>query len=328
MRDKLIRKAVLLRRNPETTAAWEYPNNAQQGYDFIALLAAIRIHLPEDRYILTTALPASKAVLQYIDFKVAAEYLDHLNLMAYDFFGPWSSKSGHHAQLYSLNRDDTSGSSGVAYLLSHGFPARKILLGVPTHGRSFLGVAGAGHRFRGGGGEDGAFEYHQLPRPGCAETVDKRHVAAVCLGGDGGFVTYDNPETVKTKAGFCKQKGLAVSPKSSSRVCIIPRLLFPLLPAFWRWFLSLGAVGSQNKTWQILRRVCRTLAYRCLLGAFLLERTSRFQRKIEKSDCRRLPCPTHLLGEVLIACLLYVLLSQLCQLSRLGTEARERKQRP
>lgn len=131
--------------------------------------------------------------------------------MAYDFFGPWSSRSGHHAQLYSMNREETSGSSGVGHLISHGFPARKILLGIPTHGRSFLHAAGPGHRFRGGGGEDGAFEYHQLPRTGCAETVDKRHVVATCIGGDGGFITYDNPETVKTKAGFCKQKGLAVS---------------------------------------------------------------------------------------------------------------------
>lgn len=238
-RSKLIRKAVLLRRNPETTVAWEYPSDAQQGYDFTALLAAIRIHLPEDRYTLTAALPASKAVLQYIDFRVAAEYLDHLNLMAYDFFGPWSSRSGHHAQLYSMNREDTSGSSGVAHLMSHGFPARKILLGIPTHGRSFLQAAGPGHRFRGGGGEDGAFEYHQLPRPGCSESVDKRHVAAMCLGGDGGFVTYDNPETVKTKAGFCKQKGLAVSSSPEAHLYQDFVVVFPFFLLFGRSFLSL-----------------------------------------------------------------------------------------
>ena len=196
---------------PIAKVAWEYPSDAQQGHDFIALLAAIRIHLPEDQYILTAALPASKIVLQHIDFGQAAEYLDQINLMAYDFFGHWSTRSGHHAQLYAMNREETSGSSGVGHLISHGFPARKILLGIPTHGRSFLHAAGPGHRFRGGGGQDGTFEYHQLPRTGCTETEDRRHVAATCLGGDGGFVTYDNPETVTTKAMFCKQKGLAVS---------------------------------------------------------------------------------------------------------------------
>jgi chitinase len=31
------------------------------------------------------------------------------------------------------------------------------------------------------------------------------------VGGDGGFVSYDNPETVRAKAAFAKQKGLGVS---------------------------------------------------------------------------------------------------------------------
>ena len=187
-----------------------FPSNAQQGTDFLALLAAIRIHLPAERFILTTVLPATRATLQFVDFKAAAEYLDYINLMAYNFFGPWSPISGHHAQLYAMNKEETSGSFGVAYLMSHGFPANKILLGIPTHGRSFLNAAGPGQRFQGGGGEQGAFEYNQLPLPGTREAIDKRHVAAQCIGGDGGFVTYDNAETVKTKAGFCKQKGLAV----------------------------------------------------------------------------------------------------------------------
>lgn len=190
---------------------WEYPCNPQQGADFLALLAAVRIHLTEDRYLLTAALPAGKAVLQNIDLKSAAGYLDFVNLMAYDFFGSWTHKSGHQAQLYSTAKDETSGSSGVQYLISHGFPAKKILLGIPVYGRSFLNTTGPGHKFKGSGGEDGAFEYRDLPRRGTKEQVDKRAVAAQCVGGDGGFVTYDNPDTVKVKANFCRQKGLGVS---------------------------------------------------------------------------------------------------------------------
>jgi chitinase len=167
--------------------------------------------MPEDRYILSAALPATSAVLQFIDFRRAADYLDYVNLMAFDFFGTWTSRSGHHSQLYAMNKDETSGSSGVSHLMSHGFPAKKILLGIPTYGRSFLGAAGPGHRFKGGGGSAGMFEYGQLPRPKCKEAVDKRHVSAQCIGADGGFVSYDNPDTVKVKAKYCKQKGLAVS---------------------------------------------------------------------------------------------------------------------
>ncbi|KAI9171812.1 Endochitinase B1 [Paramyrothecium foliicola] len=188
--------------------AWEYPNDAKQGRDFLALLAAIRMYLPEDRYILTVALPANKAILQFIDLRATADYVDHVNLMAYDFFGSWSSKTGHHAQLYAMSRDESSVASGVGYVMLQEFPPKKILLGIPVYGRSFLQAAGTGQSFNGGGGKDGTFEYNQLPRPGCKEMVDKRHLAAQCIGGDGGFVTYDNPETVGAKAAFCKQKGL------------------------------------------------------------------------------------------------------------------------
>lgn len=192
------------------SVVWEYPCTPEQGRDFLALVAAIRIHLPEDRYLLTATLPAVKPVLQNIDLRQTAEYLDTLNLTAYDFFGHWTHKSGHHAQLYAMNKDEPSGAAGVKDLMSSGVPGKKILLGIPLFGRSFLGVAGPGHKNRGAGGKDGSFEYNQLPRKGTKEQVDKRAVAAQCVGADGGFVTYDNPDTVKMKATFCKQKGLGV----------------------------------------------------------------------------------------------------------------------
>lgn len=167
---------------------------------------------------LTAALPAAKFFLQNIDLRRTAEYLDVINLIAYDFFGQWTHKTGHHAQLYTTNKDEPSGASSVQYIMASGVPGKKILLGIPLFGRSFLHVTGPGHKNRGTATEDGSFEYNQLPRKGTKEQVDKRAVAAQCVGGDGGFVTYDNPDTVRVKAAFCKQKGLGV------------RLIFPLHP--------------------------------------------------------------------------------------------------
>ncbi|ROV89173.1 hypothetical protein VSDG_08839 [Cytospora chrysosperma] len=191
---------------------WQYPTDPQEGTGFLALLAAVRLYLPEEHYLLTAALPASCPILANIDLRRAAEYLDLLNLVAYDFYGPWSSRSGHHAQLYPSSKDDsTSVSSTVSYLLSQGFPAQKTLLGIPLFGRSFVAVPGPGHRSKGsapGSNGDGTFDYSQLPRRGTKEQLDKRACAAFCVGGDGGFVSYDNPDTVKQKAAFCRQKGL------------------------------------------------------------------------------------------------------------------------
>lgn len=191
---------------------WEYPCDEQQGSDFLALLAATRTYLSEDQYLLTAALPANKAVLQCINLGEAALYLDFINLTAYDFFGSWTPRTGHQSQLYAMSKDETSASTGVGYLMQAGVPGKKILLGIPLFGRSFLHATGPGQKFKGVGGEDGSFEYKDLPRRGTKEQIDKRSVAAQCVGGDGGFVTYDNPDTVKMKAAFCKQKGLGVSP--------------------------------------------------------------------------------------------------------------------
>lgn len=191
--------------------AWEYPSDSGQGQDFISLLETIRIYLPRDEYILSAALPANKIMLECVNLERTANYLDLLNLMTYDFYGSWTPLSGHHAQLYSASKDEPSAASIVQCVMSRGFPAKKVLLGIPAYGRSFLHASGPGQKFRGGGGEDGTFEYQQLPRKGCRETVDKRACAATCVGGDGGFVSYDNPDTVKMKAAFCKQKALGVS---------------------------------------------------------------------------------------------------------------------
>lgn len=135
--------------------------------------------------------------------------------MAYDFHGSWSQTAGHHAQLFSPSPDEASGSAAVEYVLSLGFPTKKILLGVPVYGRSFLGASKHGDAYHGTAGEEGTFEYKELPRPEAHETVDTQRVAATCIGGDGGFVSYDNVQTVKLKGEFCKKRKLGVCVASS-----------------------------------------------------------------------------------------------------------------
>jgi chitinase len=110
-----------------------------------------------------------------------------------------------------MAKDETSGAAGVQHLLTAGVPGKKILLGIPLFGRSFLHATGPNQKYKGLGGLEGSFEYNTLPRRGTREQVDKRLATAQCVGADGGFVSYDNPDTVKMKAAFGKQKGLGVS---------------------------------------------------------------------------------------------------------------------
>lgn len=104
-----------------------------------------------------------------------------------------------------------SGAAAVEYICSMEFPGEKILLGIPVYGRSFIGAAAAGDKYWNTGGDGGIYEYKALPRPGTVEEVDLEIAAAYCVGGDGGFVTYDNPATVSLKGQYCKDQNLGVS---------------------------------------------------------------------------------------------------------------------
>ncbi|CAK7223880.1 hypothetical protein SBRCBS47491_005358 [Sporothrix bragantina] len=192
--------------------SWTFPMDEQQAADFASLLAQVRMYLGEDNYYLTATMAAGKESLRMFDLPSIASYVDLINLAAYDYYGFWSATSGHHAQLYAVGKDETSGASSVQYLMSHGVPSKKILLGIPLYGRSFVGpsTTGPNQQFTAyAGSEGGTFEYHSLPRPGTHEHVNKRVVGAQCVGGDGGFVSYDNPETVREKGEFARQKSLA-----------------------------------------------------------------------------------------------------------------------
>ena len=133
--------------------------------------------------------------------------------MTYDFSGPWTPHAGHHAQLYTPRTPHSDAAalscdSAVAYLLRQGVPGRKILLGVPAYGRSFRGASGPGDGYDGCAGEEGTFEYRDLPRPGAEVRFDERVGAVCCVGGDAGFVSYDDVRCVRAKAGFARAKGL------------------------------------------------------------------------------------------------------------------------
>ncbi|KFY22107.1 hypothetical protein V493_06844 [Pseudogymnoascus sp. VKM F-4281 (FW-2241)] len=237
-RDNFARSANLLVREARLDGIdidWQHPDDAQQGSNFLSLLATVRLYLPLEDYTVVVPLPTNSWALQHIDLPKIEEYVDLVNLTAYDFSGPWRPTAGHHAQLYRAQEGENSGSAAVEHILSTGFPAKKILLGIPVYGRSFIGATAPGDQYHSNGGDDGIFEYKALPRPGTQEVVDTERCAAVCVGGDGGFVTYDNPETVAMKGRYCKEQGLGVS---------LPLLLSPMLSlAFGRCMDRDGNLG-------------------------------------------------------------------------------------
>lgn len=73
---------------------------------------------------------------------VCLSYLDFINLMAYDFHGKWEREAGHNAPLYASSLDSEwqkqlSVDNAATMWVKLGAPKEKLIIGMPTYGRSF-----------------------------------------------------------------------------------------------------------------------------------------------------------------------------------------------
>lgn len=75
--------------------------------------------------------------------------VDEVQVMAYDFSGPWSLPGPHSSYEQAIGTGNTSASTGLAYWEAYrGWPKSKILLGVPFYGRDFDVNQGEGISWR------------------------------------------------------------------------------------------------------------------------------------------------------------------------------------
>jgi chitinase len=129
---------------------WEFPGYAPHNGtpadrdNFTLLLRTLRDTLDAlgtangTRLLLTAALPSDSARAAAMDVRRVAALLDFLNIMTYDYHGPWDPLAGHNAPLYT---DGVGGlsvhGSFTLYHEFYGIPADKITLGVPFYGHSY-----------------------------------------------------------------------------------------------------------------------------------------------------------------------------------------------
>jgi chitinase len=130
---------------------WEFPveggpdpGTAEDPENFTKLLLELRAGLDSlDRhYELTLATTQNPNRVQYLEIPKIAPVLDFINVMTYDFAGPWvkSIPTGHNAPLYQNPNNPTATASlftvnaAVASYLDAGLPRDKLVLGVPFYG--------------------------------------------------------------------------------------------------------------------------------------------------------------------------------------------------
>ena len=203
---------------------WEYPIDFQQASNMVLLLQAVRSALDayarrieiKYHFLLTVASPAGPANYEAMHLKDMDKYLDHWNLMAYDYAGSWSTLTGHQANLMPSTEDPASTpfstSHAIKDYISAGVPASKILLGMPIYGRAFQGTSGLGQSYSGvgpGSWENGIWDYKDLPRSGAKEMYDASAEASYSY--DAGarvLVSYDNLAEAGRKAEWIVHEGL------------------------------------------------------------------------------------------------------------------------
>ncbi len=130
---------------------WEFPDRPEDRANFVALLKEFRQQLNAlgKGHILTAALPAGEQNFFHIDLPAAAAQLDFINLLSFDYNGPFNNHTGFVSPLVQTKFDPNPQFNitfTVDSYLHAGVPADKILMGIPfySYGWAITGTSAPG----------------------------------------------------------------------------------------------------------------------------------------------------------------------------------------
>jgi chitinase len=209
---------------------WEYPG--MQGEDnvfrtedrenFTLMFQAIREALDElatktgKSYQLTTALPSFPRLFSVTEMGKVSQYIDYVNIMAYDFYVSGDT-AGHHSNLFASENYEREDSGDKAYTLfrKEGVPAEKLVLGIPFYGRSWLmktddnkginrqvdsTVRGGGYTF---------IKDSMMTRPGFVRLWDEKAKAPYLWNAETRqLVSFDDEESIKYKCEYVRERNM------------------------------------------------------------------------------------------------------------------------
>ena len=212
---------------------WEYPkrNDRENFVNFLKeLREAFEFEAEETNNVrleLSAAVPVGPDnVRDGYDVPAVSKWLDFINLMAYDFHGKWEKQAGHNAPLYPPSSDSEwrkqlSVSFAAQMWTRLGAPKEKLVIGMPTYGRSFTltnrnnyivnseakdgGTAGEYTR------EAGFLSYYEVCEMllnGASYVWDDEMQVPYLVQGDQ-WVGFDDEKSIRNKMNWIKTQGYA-----------------------------------------------------------------------------------------------------------------------
>ncbi len=124
---------------------WEVPVAPHDTQNCVMLMQAMRVQFPAPKYLLSMAIPSDpRSYGSGFDVPSLAPNLDFINVMTYDFHGPWSDHAGHNSPLF-LNPADPGQEGSLAdsmdlFANTYGVPAAKLNVGTAFYGYEFDGA--------------------------------------------------------------------------------------------------------------------------------------------------------------------------------------------
>ena len=224
---------------------WEYPVSGglltniyrpEDKENFTLLLAELRDQLDQaGDYLLTIAAPASPIIMENIEIDLIHQYLDWINVMTYDFHGPWEDPqadpvTNFNAPLYMASDDPLiepyhsyfNLSAAIQGYLDEGVPLEKLNPGLAFYGRGFGGVPNENNglyaTYSGpanvGTWESGVFDYWDLEQNYIntngytAYWHDEAKVPWLYNPDTQNMISYDNPQSIEEKGNYINSMDL------------------------------------------------------------------------------------------------------------------------
>ena len=195
---------------------WEIPVNPKDTNNCIMLMQDLRDRFPAPQYLLSMAIPADpRSWGSGFDVPALAPLLDFINVMTYDFYGPWSAHGGLNSPLFQDPADpEQVGSLETSMDLFaniYGVPPDKLNIGTAFYGYEFDSTQNLWDACTDCGVTTFTVNYGTdiKPRIGQMGWVRRRDSVARSpyllyqgVGGQSGFISYDDAQSTRTKVNY------------------------------------------------------------------------------------------------------------------------------